>query len=131
MGTVLKSYTNIFAHVLRLRQACCHPTLIRKKEIVDDEIMAEAEYDAAKGFSDDMDLNALIDRYSAEESNASLNLYGANALKEIRDSVENECPMCLSDPMPDQTVTGCLHAACKSCWVHLIEVRVNSFSSRW
>ncbi|PWW79475.1 hypothetical protein C7212DRAFT_275646 [Tuber magnatum] len=121
MGTVLKSYTNIFAHVLRLRQACCHPTLIRKKEIVDDEMIAEAEYDAAKGFSDDMDLNALIDRYSVQENDALPNLYGANALKEIRDNVENECPMCLSDPMPDQTVTGCLHAACKGCWNRLIE----------
>ncbi|CUS09742.1 unnamed protein product [Tuber aestivum] len=121
MGTVLKSYTNIFAHVLRLRQACCHPVLIRKKEIVDDEIIAEAEYDAAKGFSDDMDLNALIDRYSAQENDASPNIYGANALKEIRDNVENECPMCLSDPIPDQTVTGCLHAACKGCWNQLIQ----------
>ncbi|CAZ85852.1 unnamed protein product [Tuber melanosporum] len=92
MGTVLKSYTNIFAHVLRLRQACCHPILIRKKEI-----------------------------YSVQENDALPNLYGANALKEIRDNVENECPMCLSDPIPDQTVTGCLHAACKGCWVQLIE----------
>ncbi|RPA95244.1 hypothetical protein L873DRAFT_1837266 [Choiromyces venosus 120613-1] len=121
MGTVLKSYTNIFAHVLRLRQACCHPILIRKQEIVNDEIMAEAEHDAAKGFSDDMDLNALIDRYSVQETEASPNIYGANALKEIRDNVDNECPICLSDPMVEQTVTGCLHAACKGCWMQLIE----------
>lgn len=120
----MKSYTSILAQILRLRQSCCHPTLIRRKEIVEDELEAEAAYDAAKGFSDDMDLHALIDRFSdQDETNA--NTYGAEILKQIRDEVEHECPICLSVPMKDMTVTGCYHAACKECWTDVIEVFIN------
>lgn len=118
----MKSYTSILAQILRLRQSCCHPTLIRRKEIVEDELEAEAAYDAAKGFSDDMDLHALIDRFSDEGNETNANTYGAEILKQIRDEVEHECPICLAAPMRDMTVTGCYHAACKECWAEVIEV---------
>lgn len=126
----MKSYTSILAQILRLRQSCCHPTLIKKKEIVEDELEAEAAYDAAKGFSDDMDLHALIDRFSDQQDETNANTYGAEILKQIRDEVEHECPICLSAPMKDMTVTGCYHAACKECWMDVIEVftaRLNLF----
>lgn len=118
----MKSYTSILAQILRLRQSCCHPTLIRRKEVVEDELEAEAAYDAAKGFSDDMDLHALIDRFSDQENETNANTYGAEILKQIRDEVEHECPICLAAPMRDMTVTGCYHAACKECWMDVIEV---------
>lgn len=118
----MKSYTSILAQILRLRQSCCHPTLIRKKEIVEDELEAEAAYDAAKGFSDDMDLHSLIDRFSDQENETNANTYGAEILKQIRDEVEHECPVCLAAPMRDMTVTGCYHAACKECWTDVMEV---------
>lgn len=118
----MKSYTSILAQILRLRQSCCHPTLIRKKEIVEDELEAEAAYDAAKGFSDDMDLHALIDRFSDQENETNANTYGAEILKQIRDEVEHECPICFSAPMDGMAVTGCYHAACKACWMGVIEV---------
>jgi DNA repair protein RAD5 len=121
-GTLMKSYTSILAQILRLRQSCCHPTLIRKKEIVEDELVAEAAYDAAKGFSDDMDLNELIDRFSDQQNEENSNIYGVEILKQIRDEVEHECPVCFSAPMDDMTVTGCYHAACKECWMNVIEV---------
>ncbi|KAH0602790.1 uncharacterized protein H6S33_008440 [Morchella sextelata] len=120
-GTLMKSYTSILAQILRLRQSCCHPTLIRKKEIVEDELVAEAAYDAAKGFSDDMDLNELIDRFSDQQNEENSNIYGVEILKQIRDEVEHECPVCFSAPMDDMTVTGCYHAACKECWMNVIE----------
>jgi DNA repair protein RAD5 len=122
----MKSYTSILAQILRLRQSCCHPSLIKRKEKLVDELEAEAAYDAANGLSDDMDLNELIDRftnamdYGFEETNA--NKYGANILKQIKDEVEQECPICCSEPMETQSVTGCFHAACKGCWLEYIEV---------
>jgi DNA repair protein RAD5 len=69
-----------------------------------------------------MDLHSLIDRFSDQENESCSNTYGAHALKQIRDNAGEECPICLADPMQDQTVTGCLHSACKDCWVNLIEV---------
>ena len=56
-GTLMKSYTTIFAQILRLRQACCHPVLVRNKEIVaDEEEAALAAASDAAGFADDMAL---------------------------------------------------------------------------
>ncbi|KAI1426125.1 DNA repair protein rad-5 [Xylaria sp. FL1777] len=115
-GTVMKAYTTIFAQILRLRQTCCHPTLVRNQDILAEEELAGAEADAAAGLSDDMDLESLIQQFTAvtgDEKDA--NAFGAHVLEQIRDEAVNECPICSEEPMVDQTVTGCWHSACKKC----------------
>lgn len=121
-GTLLKSYTTIFAQILRLRQSCCHPVLVRKKEIVADEAEAQALEDAASGLADDMDLNVLIDQFSATEAESETNVYNANILQQIQDEATNECPICTSEPMENLSVTGCFHATCKACLLEHISV---------
>lgn len=124
-GTLLKSYTTIFAQILRLRQSCCHPVLTRNKDIVADEeeaaIAAAADHN---GFADDMDLQELISRFtsataSAEEDeraaqDASLN-FTKHALRQIQTESAGECPICVEEPMVDPAVTACWHSACKKC----------------
>ncbi|KAI1811492.1 DNA repair protein RAD5 [Poronia punctata] len=115
-GTVMKAYTTIFAQILRLRQTCCHPTLVRNQDIVAEEEIAGAEADAAAGLSDDMDLQSLIAQFTAttgEEKDE--NAFPAHVLQQIRDEAVSECPICTEEPMVDQTVTGCWHSACKTC----------------
>ncbi|KAI0187733.1 SNF2 superfamily RAD5 protein [Xylaria flabelliformis] len=115
-GTVMKAYTTIFAQILRLRQTCCHPTLVRNQDIVAEEELAGAEADTAAGLSDDMDLQSLIQQFTAatgDEKDA--NAFGAHVLQQIRDEAVNECPICSEEPMIDQTVTGCWHSACRNC----------------
>ncbi|KAK7420318.1 DNA helicase rad5 [Neonectria magnoliae] len=117
-GTVMKAFTTIFAQILRLRQTCCHPILVRNRDIVTDEEEAGAAADAAAGLADDMDLESLLTRFTAvtdEASKESNQAFGAHALEQIRDEAENECPLCFEEPMNDQTVTGCWHSACKKC----------------
>lgn len=115
-GTVMKAYTTIFAQILRLRQSCCHPILVRNHEVVADEEMAGAEADAAAGLADDMDLQSLIERFTATtDDKKDANAFGAHVLEQIRDEAANECPICCEEPMIDQTVTGCWHSACKKC----------------
>ncbi|KAH7144366.1 SNF2 superfamily RAD5 protein [Dactylonectria estremocensis] len=117
-GTVMKAYTTIFAQILRLRQTCCHPILVRNRDIVADEEEAGAAADMAAGLADDMDLESLLTRFTAvtdEASKESNQTFGAHALEQIRDEAENECPLCFEEPMNDQTVTGCWHSACKKC----------------
>jgi DNA repair protein RAD5 len=122
-GTLMKSYTTIFAQILRLRQSCCHPVLTRNKTIVADEEDAAAAADIANGLADDMDLAALIERFEADmdEGEQDANKFGAHALKQIQDEAENECPICAEEPMNEQTVTPCWHSACKKCLVDYIE----------
>ncbi|KAI0148355.1 DNA repair protein RAD5 [Xylariaceae sp. FL1272] len=115
-GTVMKAYTTIFAQILRLRQACCHPSLVRNQDIVSEEELAGAEADAAAGLSDDMDLHSLIEKFTATtDDQKDGNNFSTHVLEQIRDEAANECPICSEEPMVDQTVTGCWHSACKQC----------------
>ncbi|CAK7226661.1 DNA helicase rad5 [Sporothrix curviconia] len=121
-GTVMKSFTSIFAQVLRLRQVCCHPVLVRNMDIVADEVEAGAAADAAAGLADDMDLQSLVERFTATTDDPTdANAYGAHVLSQIRDEAVNECPICAEEPMIQQTVTGCWHSACKDCLLKFID----------
>ena len=94
--------------------------------MVADEIEEAAALDASTGFSDDMDLQGLINRFTeteeAEGSGKSANAYGAHVLKQIREEAEQECPICAEEKMIDMVVTGCFHATCKKCLLDHIEV---------
>ncbi|KKA30294.1 hypothetical protein TD95_003865 [Thielaviopsis punctulata] len=120
-GTVLKSYTSIFAQILRLRQVCCHPILVRNQNLVAEEAEVAALADAADGMTDDMDLDNLIQQFTANVADAgnsnslSASAFGAHALSEIRKEADAECPICADEPMNEQTVTACWHSACKKC----------------
>ncbi|KAF2468800.1 uncharacterized protein BDR25DRAFT_289704 [Lindgomyces ingoldianus] len=118
-GTLLKSYTTIFAQILRLRQSCCHPILTRKQVIVADEEDAALASDLANGLADDMDLQSLIERFSSE-GDQDVNTFGAHVLKQIQDEADSECPICSEEPMNEQAVTGCWHSACKECLLNYI-----------
>ncbi|RVD86475.1 uncharacterized protein DFL_004749 [Arthrobotrys flagrans] len=121
-GSVMKSYTTIFAQILRLRQSCCHPTLVRKKDVVADEVEAEAAEAEARGLTDNMDLQALIDKFTSQENDGGeVNNYGAHVLQQIKEEAENECPICANEPIEEMTVTACYHMACKKCLLSVIE----------
>ncbi len=136
-GTLLKSYTTIFAQILRLRQSCCHPVLTRNQAIVADEedAAAAAAAENANGFSDDMDLQELIDRFTATTTSAecegatttqdsSLN-FTTHALRQIQTESSGECPICAEEPMIDPAVTACWHSACKKCLEDYIEHQID------
>uniref|UniRef100_A0A093V2A7 DNA repair protein rad5 n=1 Tax=Talaromyces marneffei PM1 TaxID=1077442 RepID=A0A093V2A7_TALMA len=121
-GTLLKSYSTIFAQILRLRQTCCHPILTRNKAIVADEEDAALAADAVNEFQDDMDLQELINRFqkSTESSNTAqpqdtMVRFTTHALRQIQSDVSAECPICSEEPLVEPAVTGCWHSACKKC----------------
>lgn len=123
-GTLLKSYTTIFAQILRLRQSCCHPTLPRNKTIAAEEDEAAAASDVANGLADDMDLQELIERFTSDSNDNEqdiTNKFGAHVLQEIQSQANNECPICSEEPMIEPAVTGCWHSACKNCLLEYIE----------
>jgi len=123
-GTLLKSYTTIFAQILRLRQSCCHPVLTRNKAIAAEEEEAAAASDVVNGLADDMDLQELIERFTSDVDSGEqdvANKFGAHVLKEIQSQANNECPICSEEPMIEPAVTGCWHSACKKCLLDYIE----------
>lgn len=122
-GTLLKSYTTIFAQILRLRQSCCHPILTRNKAIAAEEEDAAAAADVANGLADDMDLQELIERFTSDSGSEEdiSNRFGAHVLQQIQSEANNECPICAEEPMIEPAVTGCWHSACKQCLLDYIE----------
>lgn len=121
-GTLLKSYTTIFAQILRLRQACCDPVLTRNKAIAEEADDAAAAADVANGLADDMDLSELIERFTSDSEESDIaNKYGAHVLQQIQTETNNECPICSEEPMIEPAVTGCWHSACKQCLLDYIE----------
>ena len=124
-GTVLKSYTTIFAQILRLRQSCCHPVLTRNKDLVaDEEEAAIAAAADGSGLADDMDLQDLINRFTTDTSVAEkesdkeargAGTFTTHALRQIQSESTGECPICSEEPMVNPAVTPCWHSACKKC----------------
>ncbi|KAJ5997420.1 hypothetical protein N7522_009080 [Penicillium canescens] len=131
-GTLLKSYSTIFAQILRLRQTCCHPVLTRNKSIVADEEDRAVAADATNELKDDMDLQELIDQFNVENENAeSQERSGAtvkfttHALRQIQTESSGECPICCEEPMIDPAVTACWHSACKKCLEDFMQHQLN------
>lgn len=120
-GTLLKSYTTIFAQLLRLRQTCCHPVLTRNQSIVAEEEDAAVLANDTNGFKDDMDLQDLIKRFTESLDQADANQqdstsrFTAHALRQIQSESSGECPICTEEPMIQPAVTSCWHSACKTC----------------
>ncbi|RJE24686.1 hypothetical protein PHISCL_02951, partial [Aspergillus sclerotialis] len=120
-GTLMKSYSTLFAQILRLRQCCCHPILTRNKAIVADEEDAAAAANETNGLRDDMDLQELIDRFTAatektdSDAQDSMSKFSTHALRQIQTESSGECPICSEEPMINPAVTACWHAACKQC----------------
>lgn len=128
-GTLLQSYSTIFAQILRLRQTCCHPILTRNKAIVADEETAAAAADAVNEFKDDMDLQELIKQFTATTESAEVEdrsvRFTTHALRQIQAESSGECPICCEDEMIDPAVTACWHSACKKCLEDFIRHQVS------
>lgn len=124
-GTLLKSYTTIFAQLLRLRQTCCHPILARNRDIVADEEEAALSTNASAEFRDDMDLQELIDGFAAGEAGDPTARFSTHALRQIQTESAGECPICSEEPMIDPAVTPCWHSACRGCMERFVEFQTD------
>ncbi|KAL4785618.1 SNF2 family N-terminal domain-containing protein [Aspergillus varians] len=131
-GTLLKSYSTIFAQLLRLRQTCCHPVLTRNKTVVADEEDAAAAADQMNELKDDMDLQELINRFTATTQNPNSDetqdpstKFTGHALRQIQTESSGECPICSEEPMISPAVASCWHSACKKCLEDYIQHQTN------
>lgn len=125
-GTVLRNYSFILSMILRLRQSCCDPTLVKQKldtaDMPADDTLGKEESENDE-LQKDVELSELIDRYrnSAVSGEKQATSYGASVLEQIAEGAEKECPICSEEPIVDQTVTKCFHMACKNCLLEHIK----------
>ncbi|KAF9976708.1 hypothetical protein BGZ73_008015 [Actinomortierella ambigua] len=98
-GTVMKNYTNVLLLLLRLRQACCHPHLIK-------DFLKADDADADQGGSTKAKLDKLLDKLSQTIIN--------RLLKDV-DLDSPECPICMDVGEQSVLLSKCGHIYCKTC----------------
>jgi DNA repair protein RAD5 len=126
-GTVMKNYTTILSMLLRLRQSCCHCSLVKLREPEASDLA-----NAPDVLGDDVSLDDLLASFRAEDGDKEVDVvsnYGREVLQQI-ESARGECPICAAEPMVMEAVTiGCWHMACKTCLLQHIEVNPWGFGA--
>lgn len=133
-GTATAKYSAILTLLLRLRQVCCHPLLLRGRSsesgsnsttLVDEDSQPtpkrmKKELPEASDIEQDndlrLDLTSDIDELLTKfETNPSLE-YTTETLKKLleRSFEEEECPIC-SENQEEPVFLECLHSACRDC----------------
>ncbi|GAA6038972.1 hypothetical protein JCM8097_000134 [Rhodosporidiobolus ruineniae] len=122
-GTVMKKYVvrlldSVLVLLLRLRQLCCHPSLIVHAE----ETLAKREEDKNK-LKDEVERAADEVGYDfvrkAKKQRLDLALARMQAEKDGSEAADDECPVCMESP--EQNENGavftrcCVHVFCRTC----------------
>lgn len=140
-GTVLRNFTQIFAILMSLRQACCHPLLVLKKmQIAGDQQATSEDERWQQNLLEDADINVedLITKFSGaiqgdQEANPE---YSLSTLKKLMDGSDDnegddetakECPLCF-ELIEEGVLLPCMHMACKDCVVQYLQVSIIAFT---
>ncbi|CAG8582130.1 7483_t:CDS:2 [Ambispora gerdemannii] len=94
-GSVMRNYSNILLLLLRLRQACCHPYLIKDRH--------ETEGDGEN--SSQVSLEDIFTKLSEDI---------VTRLKE-QNLDQKECPICYDSAVDLSIIVGCGHSYCREC----------------
>lgn len=103
-GELLKNYTQILTHILRLRQICCHPELVSSSSELEGTWEEELkEFD--KGFE--------MERFALD----TIMKQAMYSLYKVVNLAQSECSICTQAPisMGELTITECGHKFCYHC----------------
>jgi len=98
-GTVGRNYSNVLVLLLRLRQACCHPHLIK-------------DFGISAGGAGDVSVEDMITLAG------SLSIDVVNRIKEAG---AIECPICMDLAENATIFTPCGHSTCSECFTRIQE----------
>lgn len=100
-NTVGRNYSNILVLLLRLRQACCHPHLIRDAETTNNEPVDDRMLQLARQLAPD-------------------------TVARLKDFEAFECPICLDADENPSIIIPCGHAFCSECLAKLHTQHIDS-----
>lgn len=121
-GDLLKKYSTILVHILRLRQVCCDSNLIGTLDENDEDLSSGNN----KLITESVDVKTLIP--DTEEEEDEVPPFENDELDKLIESVEAkfidsnqlipvECSICTAEPIESSSavVTECEHVFCKEC----------------
>lgn len=121
-GEAKHHYAQMMTQILRLRQICCHPNLLKQSAQSEMEDTEEAEPLSKE-------LESLMTHFHKVKDPRSrlLSSYGNNVIENVCSQSESaECPICMEPiPLTSQALTPCFHMACFNCLVEHIEHQEN------
>ena len=125
-GDLLKKYSTILVHILRLRQACCDIDLLGSIDDNDEDLLGRNAI-----LANSNDLVSIIQKF---KTSSGVKNFNTEDIKNISDKIEkkylenrkftlNECPICTTEPISpsDVVFTECLHTFCKTCLMGYFE----------
>ena len=95
-GTVGRHYSNILVLLLRLRQACCHPHLIK-----------------------DFGITSGVTEVSAKDMIALAEALAPDVVERIKEQGNIECPICMDSADNATIFTPCGHSTCSECFAKI------------
>lgn len=98
-GTVGRNYSNVLVLLLRLRQACCHPHLIK-------------DFGISTGVAGDV---------SVEDMIALAGSLSIDVVNRIKEAGAIECPICMDLAENATIFTPCGHSTCSECFTRIQE----------
>ncbi|KAK6462634.1 ATPase/DNA helicase [Scheffersomyces coipomensis] len=139
-GQILRQYTQILTHILRLRQVCCHMDLVGGPSEMDEEEQQQKDQEKSSLFVDDDDESDTKTFLSGVKQSQELQQkadYFANDT-EVRetmyklyskvDLIDSECSICTTSPISlgELVVTPCGHSFCVTCLMEHIEFQTTN-----
>ncbi|KAG2736398.1 hypothetical protein G9P44_000488 [Scheffersomyces stipitis] len=124
-GQILKQYSQILTHILRLRQACCHRDLLGSENDMEEdatEVLKDEETDSfLKGM-----FQSKIEGFENETKMKEV-MYSLYERIDLKDS---ECSICTQTPISigEMAVTPCGHQFCFTCLLEHIDFQENDKS---
>ncbi|CCD25000.1 DNA helicase RAD5 NDAI_0E01840 [Naumovozyma dairenensis CBS 421] len=119
-GDLLKKYSTILVHILRLRQVCCDVALLGAQDENDEDLSQ-----GNKIVNDSKELDDLIAQTNKENQSGGFTEEElAKAIADIQQKYENsekfrslECSICTTEPINVENVvfTECGHPFCENC----------------
>lgn len=122
-GDLLKSYSTILVHILRLRQICCDTELLGAQDENDEDLSNSTQ------FNESSEIETLIKQGRADGNKLSqeeLTSIIANLKEKYPDHravASLECSICTTEPINLNGIifTSCKHPYCQHCLIEYIE----------